>query len=176
MSKNKLDNFQRVLNLNEQEQMNMMGISRDTPVEEIVNKVIKNSLKARDKISGYFLCKDKCLACRESTYENSRNLPCMFNYDDADDENDKYFEGIIFKFAFLTCVRDPGLRDWTVNIFRNLTNIIDESQDGTEIRRMVEMSPKLYQFFLKKASPIDLHLVNILSEVAFGAVQVIHFI
>ena len=134
-------------------------------ITSILN-LMERSKKAREKFVAFFLCKKKCAVCRDAQNLYCTEQPCII------DNFEFSFEGIMVKFALLTCVRskDPVLREQAMTTFRKLTNI-DDNLEGSDIKKMIDMPPnRLMQHLLDEVENLD--LVSLLSKLAFSAVMV----
>ena len=152
--------------LSEEEQMENIRRQHHLDLASITN-ILDSSKKAREKIVSFFLCRGKCAECNDCTNRNSTAIPCIFKGD-----NEFYFEGVMVKFAFITCVRsmDPRMRERAMTSFRRLTNINDEV-GGSDIRKMIDISPReLMTFLLDEVANLD--LVTLLCKLVHSAVQV----
>ena len=132
-----------------------------------ITELLDSSKKARDKIASFFFCRGKCSECNDASHRNSAATPCIFK-----GENEFYFEGVMVKFAFITCVRsmDPTLRERAMTSFRRLTSI-DDNVGGSDIRKMIEISPRQLMTFLLD-EVVNLDLVTLLCKLVHSAVQV----
>ena len=161
--------------------INQMGMTKDeldmynTPEMQKQNELdiqaiyslMEKSKKARQKYTEFFFCKKKCSVCKKSEDRNSTQRPCLF------EDYEFCFEGVLVKYAFLTCVRsrDPKLREKSMETFRNLTNI-DDTVDGSDIKKMIEMRPNEFMKFLLDEVE-NMNIVTIFSHLVFSAVKVI---
>ena len=126
--------------------------------------MIEASLKSRKKFVDHFYCKKKyCGDCRESSMRNSTTLPCTMKPDD------ECFEGVMVKYAFLTCVRsaEPQERESAMTTFRQFINI-DDSKEGSDIMKMIDIDPREMQQKIKSNSNSE--VVTMLSRLTSLAV------
>jgi len=161
--------------------INQMGMTKDeldmynTPEMQKQNELdiqaiyslMEKSKKARQKYTEFFFCKKKCSVCKKSEDRNSTQRPCLF------EDYEFCFEGVLVKYAFLTCVRsrDPKLREKSMETFRNLTNI-DDTVDGSDIKKMIEMRPNEFMKFLLDEVE-NMNIVTIFSHLVFSAVKAV---
>ena len=180
-SKSKMDEFSKSMteeqmmeilerfsekNFREGEQLDMMRQQHHLDLASITD-LLECSMKARDKIASFFFCRGKCPECNDCSNKNSTATPCILKGD-----NEFCFEGVMVKFAFITCVRslDPRMRERAMTSFRRLTRI-DDSVGGSDIRKMIDITPReLMTFLLDEVDNLD--LVTLLCKLVHSAVQV----
>lgn len=156
-SESKLSEAEQIENMRQQHHLDLASITN----------LLECSKKARDKIAAFFFCRGKCSDCNDCSHRNSTATPCIFK-----GENEFCFEGVMVKFAFITCVRslDPGMRERAMTSFRRLVSI-DDNVGGSDIRKMIDISPReLMTFLLDEVDNLD--LVTLLCKLVHSAVQV----
>ena len=132
---------------------------------ENLKLLLERSNKARIKFIGNFICKDKaCKSCQSCTNQNSPLTPCCFA------KWEFYKEGLFVQYAFLTCVRakDPKIREIAMTTFRQIANV-DDNEEGSDIKKMIDMKADKWQFILTKLQQFD--LVTSMTELLFSAIQ-----
>ena len=140
--------------------------------------LIEKSLNARRKFVSEFYCsKSNCRFCQESGEQLSVLFPCGLEKA----QTGGVLEGVITKYAFLTCVRskDPRQRELAITTFRDLLTFADqnyEEETQSDIQKMIGIQPKQIQsivtaFFLKNTD-IEKGLFSILVDILVSALKV----
>ena len=156
-SESKLSEAEQIENMRQQHHLDLASITA----------LLDSSQKARDKIASFFFCRGKCSQCNDCSHRNSTETPCIFK-----GENEFCFEGVMVKFAFITCVRslDPKLREQAMTSFRRLVSI-DDNVGGSDIRKLIDITPReLMTFLLDEVDNLD--LVTLLCKLVHSAAQV----
>ena len=128
--------------------------------------LLEKSRKARSKFVDPFLCKKlSCSSCSGSVNPASSSLPCTLS-------QPRLRTGQMLQLAFLTCVRarEPGLREQAITTFRSAARV-DDSQEGSDIKKMVEMTPERWMTILGQLKQFDLELVTNLAGLLYSALQ-----
>ena len=147
-----------------------MRIQHQKDLEKIIH-VLTKTKKSRQKFTDFFLCKDKCMQCLDAQEKNQTELPCLLRKVSI-----HQFCSLMIKYAFLTCVRskDPTVRERSMTTFRSLVNI-DDSEGGSDIKKMVEMSVEDYHKCLLKEGLVgstENEIVWTFSNLLFSVVKV----
>ena len=140
--------------------------------------LIEKSLNARRKFVSEFFCSETtCRSCQQSVDQQSVLFPCGFEKA----QTGGTLEGVITKYAFLTCVRskDPHQRELAITTFRDLLNFAernDEEEAKSDIQKMISVHPKQIQSivtaFFRKNTDIEQGLFSILVDVLVCALKV----
>ena len=141
--------------------------------------MVEKSLTARKKFTSEFLCSKSgpaCRNCQESGVQQSAVFPCSF--EKALKAN--IFEGVITKFAFITCVRskDPKLRELAITTFRDLLKFDKkaEEESGSDIQKMIGIHPQkiktIVNAFIHHNTEIESGLFALLIDLLVGALKV----
>ena len=141
--------------------------------------LIDKSLNARRKFVSEFYCsKSNCRFCQESGEQLSVLFPCGLEKA----QTGGIIEGVITKYAFLTCVRskDPRQRELAITTFRDLLPFADQNYDEEEstsdIQKMIGIHPKQIQSivtaFFHKNTDIEKGLFSILVDILVSSLKV----
>ena len=148
-----------------------MRLQHQKDLEKIIH-VLTKTKKSRQKFTDFFVCKDKCRQCLKAQEKNNTDLPCICHKISVNQ-----FSALMVKYAFLTCVRskDPTVRERSMTTFRSLVNI-DDSEGGSDIKKMVEMTVEDYHKCLLKEGigSKDNWIVSTFSNLLFSVVHVSH--
>ena len=140
--------------------------------------LIEKSLNAQRKFVSEFFCSEStCRSCQESVDQQSVILPCGLEKA----QTGGTLEGVMTKYAFLTCVRskDPRQRELAITTFRDLLSFADQNdkeESKSDIQQMISVHPKQIQgivtAFFRKNTDIEQGLFSILVDVLVCGLQV----
>ena len=140
--------------------------------------LIEKSLNARRKLVSEFYCsKDTCRSCQGSLDQQSVIFPCGLEKP----QTGGTLEGVITKYAFLSCVRskDPRQRELAITTFRDLLSLTDQNDEEevkSDIQKMIGIQPKQIQsivtVFFRKNTDIEKGLFSILIDLLLCGLKV----
>ena len=139
--------------------------------------LIEKSLNARRKFVSEFFCSESsCRSCQESVDQQSAHFPCGLEKA----QTGGLLEGVITKYAFLTCIRskDPRQRELAITTFRDLLTFADRNDEEgkSDIQKMIGVHPKQIQSivtaYFRKNTDIEQGLFSILIDVLVCALKV----
>ena len=141
--------------------------------------MIEKSLNSRQKLTAEFFCSKSGSDCRDcllSMDQRSTFLPCSLEKA----HTDQSLEGVVSKYAFLTCVRskNPKQRELAITTFRDLLayDQSDQNESRSDIQKMIGIHPekmkRIISKFFQTNRTIDSNLYLLLTELLVYALKV----